>query len=314
MTACRTLIRNTVFVELGSKVFDLLDTGFEVVELSIFVETDSQSVHIATIHTTVSQISFVYDTQYLSLIVPILLTGSDETTHIYDSIFFGTHSHSICQREHFEAYLFDSLVFVAFFANLDEVSIFGKTCRVEHNGFVVFVGNLTHTTQIVHRNRLAACRVVGDGNDDERYFVGFFGKEFLEFVNIYITLERHLFLSIFGIVHSKIDGKSLTALDVSFGGVEVRVAGDIVASFYEYRKKYVLGSTSLMGGYYILEARDFFDGFLQVTERCCSCIAFVAHHHSCPLAVRHSTCARVGQKVDIDLFGIQLKHIVIGCF
>ena len=88
--------------------------------------------------------------------------------------FFRTHGHAVGQTEHFAGNLFDGLVLIALFACLDEIGVFGKTGRVEQNGFTVFVGYGTYFTQVLHGHGLSSCRIVGDGDDDERNAVGMF--------------------------------------------------------------------------------------------------------------------------------------------
>ncbi len=55
-------------------------------------------------------------------------------------------------------------------------------------------------------------------------------------------------LSVAGFVDSAVDCKGLAALDMAFGRIEVRVAGNNVTFFDKRAEKYVLGCAALVRG------------------------------------------------------------------
>ena len=99
---------------------------------------------------------------------------------------------------------------------------------------------------------------------------------------------------------------------MALGGVEVSIARNDMPFLHQIGEQHVLGSTSLMGGDDILRAEETLHHLLELIERRCACIALVAQHHGRPLAVAHGTGARVGETVDVHLFGLQHKYVVMG--
>ncbi len=165
---------------------------------------------------------------------------------------------------------------------------------------------------VLHRYGLATDGVVGDGEDHKGNIALVLLKDLLEFLEVDITLEGDLKLGVVGLLDGDVDGESLAALDVALGGVEVGVAGDDVARFNEIAEEDVLGSTALVGRDDILEAGQLGDGVFHMIERTGTAVAFVAHHHSSPLAVAHSAGAAVGEEVDVDIVRFQHKYILVG--
>ena len=223
----------------------------------------------------------------LSTIIPVLTLGSDEATHVNDTVFLGTHGHCISIRVHLAHDFLDGLVGITLLTGLDEVSVLSKTSRVEYNGFAILVGNSTHLTEVLHRNGLTASSIVGYSNDDERYLVGMFSQSLFQFHGVNITLERNLKLSLLGLIDGAVECNSLTAFNMTLGGVEVRVAGNDVTFVYKIRKENVLSSTALMCRDDIFETSEACDGLFQEEERVSTSIALVAGHDACPLAVAH---------------------------
>ena len=64
----------------------------------------------------------------------------------------------------------------------------------------------------------------------------------------------------------------------------------------------------------LYKACNFVDCLFEVEERRRACIALIAHHYGCPLAVAHCTCSRVCQAVDIYLLRTKLEEVVIRLF
>ncbi len=314
VTAHGTLIGDAVLVELGCEVFNLLDAGLEHIELGVLVKTYGEGGHVAAVHAAVGEEAFERNHEALRALVDVLPAGCDESTHVDQTVLFRRHCHYVSQREHLLAYLLDGGVFVLRVAHLDEVCVLGEAGRVENDALVVLVGDLAHAAEVVHRNGLSAGGVVCDRHDDERYLVGVLGKAFLKLVEIHVALEGHFELGVLCLVDGAVYSESLAALDVTLGGVEVRVARNDVAFLHEVGEKHVLGSAALVGGDHILEACDAGDSILQLIERACTCVALVSGHHRRPLAVAHRACTRVGDTVDVNLIRTEHEHIVFGFF
>ena len=149
-------------------------------------------------------------------------------------------------------------------------------------------------------NGLSAGGVVCDRHDDERYLVGVLGKTFLKLVEIHVALEGHFELGVLCLVDGAVYSESLAALDVTLGGVEVRVARNDVA-LHEVGEKHVLGSAALVGGDHILEACDAGDSILQLIRKSVHLRSSRLRSSSPPLAVAHRACTRVGDTVDVNL-------------
>ena len=130
----------------------------------------------------------------------------------------------------------------------------------------------------------------------------------------YVALEGNLELRILGLVHRAVQSHGTAAFDMTFGRVEVGVAGYYIALFHECGEEHVLGCTALVCRNDILEARNAGNGILQFIERTCTGIGFVAHHQRSPLAVAHGARTGVGQTVDINLVGLELEHVVVRLF
>ena len=70
--------------------------------------------------------------------------------------------------EHLLRDLLGSLCVVAFFAQLDEVGVLGEAAGVEVERNAVLPANRADGASVLHRDRLAAAGVVGDGEHDQR--------------------------------------------------------------------------------------------------------------------------------------------------
>ena len=97
----------------------------------------------------------------------------------------------------------------------------------------------------------------------------------------------------------------------SYIGIIISIIGLIIEIEADNQKT---RSTALMGGDDILEAEDALYNLLELIERGSTGIALVAKHHGRPLAVAHSTCARVGEAVDVYLLSLQHEYVVVGLF
>ena len=131
MSACRTLIRNTIFIQLLCQIFHLTDTGFQIIKFRILIQSCGKCIHVTTIHTTVSKITFILHAKAFGTFVPIFFSRGNEASHINDTILLGTHSHTVSQIEHLFRNFLYRFIAVAFFTHFDEVSVFCKTCGIK---------------------------------------------------------------------------------------------------------------------------------------------------------------------------------------
>ena len=92
-------------------------------------------------------------------------------------------------------------------------------------------------------------------------------KCLFEFLGVDVALERYLELSILGIINGAVQRNGLSALDMTFGGVEMRVSGNDSARCHKVAEEHILGSTSLMGRYDVAETSEPFNGIFQLKER-----------------------------------------------
>ena len=101
---------------------------------------------------------------------------------------------------------------------------------------------------------------------------------------------------------------------MALGGVEVGIAGDDAAFLDEIGEKDVLGRAALVCRDDVGHAEEFLDGGFELVERTGARIALVAHHEGGPLAVGHGAGAGIGQEVDVNLLGLELKNVVMRFF
>ena len=86
VTANRTLIRDSVFIQLGSEVLYVTDTCLDGLKLSILIKTYCKWSHVTTVHTTICKEALKRNTESLCTLVPVLMTGCDKTTHVYKTV------------------------------------------------------------------------------------------------------------------------------------------------------------------------------------------------------------------------------------
>ena len=161
----------------------------------------------------------------------------------------------------------------------------------------------TGILDIAHAHRLATHRVIGNREHHERHPALVLLQHTLQFLQRHVALEGHLDLCVVGLVARDVDGLCLARLDMSLGGVEMRISRHHVTLFHEQREEHVLGSPSLMGGDDIGHAEDALHHGLELIERGGAGITLVAEHHLCPLTVAHCSGTTIGEQVDIHLVG-----------
>ena len=127
MSARRTLVRNTVFIQSCPQVFHLADTGFQIIEFRPFIQALRQSVHIPPRHASVSNKSFIHNTEHLAFFPQFLVFECHESAHVDNCILLRRHGHNIGIGEHLFHNLLDALILIPFLPGLDKISIFCKT-------------------------------------------------------------------------------------------------------------------------------------------------------------------------------------------
>ena len=198
-------------------------------------------------------------------------------------------------------------------ARLDEVGVLGETGGVHDDRDTVFVAQGAGRLDVLHGDGLPADGIVRNGEDHERDVPGILLQYLLEFLQADVSLERDLELGVLGFVGRDVDGLGLAGFDMALGRVEMGIAGDDVAFLYEIGEENVFSGSALVRRDDVRHAEKALDRSFQLVERAGAGIALVAHHEGGPLAVGHGARAGIGQQVDIDLLGLQLKYIVM-CF
>ena len=234
VSAGRSLIRHSVLVQLLAEVGHLVDTCLQVLELCSLKQTLSQCVHVAAGHTAVSQEALVHDGEHLCLAHISLVTECYETADVDDGILLGRHGHIVCALIHLMDNLADGLVLIALLAGLDEVGVLGETCGVHKQLDTVFLTQSGYALDVLHGHGLSAGGVVGNGQHYARYLLAGSGLEhFLKLLQVHIALEGNLQLGIGGLLDGAVQSHGLAVLDMTLGGVEMRVAGEDVTLFYD---------------------------------------------------------------------------------
>ena len=86
---------------------------------------------------------------------------------------------------------------------------------------------------ILHAHRLTANGVVSHCQYEERDVAFVFFQDLLELVDVDIAFERSFELCVVFLTHCDVDSECLTALDMTFCGVEVSVSRDDLTWFHE---------------------------------------------------------------------------------
>ena len=266
MTAGGTLVGDAVLVQFLSQVLHLADTGVEHVELGVLLEADSQCCHISSVHTTIGNEALEGDAELFAAFVPLGFVGSDETTHVHETVFLSRHGHRVHIREHLAGDLLDGFVGVAFLARLDEIGVLGEASRVHIYGHTVFVAEFGGGFDVSHRDGLTTDGVVGDGQYHERHVALVLAEHFLQFLERDVALEGSLELGVFGIVAGDVNSRGFAGFDMTFGGVEVCIAGDDLTGLNEVREEHVLGCATLVSRDDVVEAGEACNGLFELKE------------------------------------------------
>jgi hypothetical protein len=90
---------------------------------------------------------------------------------------------------------------------------------------------------------------------------------------------------------------------VEAGGREVHVAGHIIAVGYQQLAENILGTAALVGGYRVFVRVVLLHRISKMVKVDAPCVGFIATHESGPLAVAHRATARIGEQIDVNVFG-----------
>ena len=162
---------------------------------------------------------------------------------------------------------------------------------------------LAGSLDVRHRDGLTAYGVVRHRQYHERHVAFVLLEHAFQLLQRHVSFERRFQLRVLRLVARHIDSKSFAGLDMPFRGVEMRITGYHLTRFDQVRKQHVLCRTTLVRRDHVLKTRQCRHHVLKLKERTGTRVTLVARHHRSPLTVRHRTRSRIGQQVDIHLFG-----------
>ena len=191
------------------------------------------------------------------------------------------------------------------------MSIFCNSGHVVHEHDVVFVAPRTYLFQVFKRNRLAACHVDASRDADVRDLVfSDFIDQCIQFVEVDVAFERMLRLSVVGIIDDDVHKCCASQLLVQASRREVHVARYIVTWRDQDLAQDIFCAPALVTGNRIAVAVVLFDRVPQMIKIPATGVRLIAHHDARPLAITHRTNARIGQQIDINIFGTQQERVV----
>ena len=152
------------------------------------------------------------------------------------------------------------------------------------------VGDGVHVGE---RDRLAAARVVGDRDHDQRDVLGaVLGERLTQPRDVHVALERVVGLHVGQLGAGQVERDGTGELAVGARGVEVAVVGHHVAGLAHDREEDALGGAALVRGDDVLEAGDVVHRVAEVEERRAAGVGLVAAHDAAPLVGAHRAGAR----------------------
>ena len=202
---------------------------------------------------------------------------------------------------------------VARLALLDEPGVLGEAARVEEERQAVSVADRAHGAQVARGHRLAAARVVGDGDEHDRDVLGAaLADEGVQRGDVHVALEG-------------VDGRRVAAL----GDDRSTASAPVNSTLARVVSKCVLLGTTLPGppmtlnrifsaarpwwvGMTCLNGKSSWTRLEEPEPRRRAGIALVAALDAGPLLGRHGARARVGQQVDEDVVGVEVEQVVAG--
>jgi hypothetical protein len=288
------------------------DAIVEIVFIERFLKANGDGLEIAAGEAAVRWVTLSEDEQVLFLPGEDVIIGAKKTADVRHAIFLCGHGAAVAQREHFPGDLFGGFIGVTGLALLDEPGILCESARVKVERDVVLAADSGDGFGVFHRDRLAAARVVGDGEHDERdALAADAGDELVKRIHVHVAFEGENGFRLASFRVKQIDGLCADELDVGAGGVEVGVVGDDVSFFAHDIEQDPLSGAALVSGDNVGVGRDVFDRVLEAMEALAAGVAFVALHDGGPLMGGHGAGAGVGQEVDEDVVGFEQEEIVM---
>ena len=113
-------------------------------------------------------------------------------------------------------------------------------------------------------------------------------------------------------VDHEVDGFGAGMLDVGASRIEVVVARDHLAGPADQLEEDALAGTPLMGRQDMRHSRQFVEDRLEPIPAPRPGVRLVSPKHARPLLITHRRSAAVGQKVDQDVLGSNLKRVEVG--
>ncbi len=291
------------------------DAIAEVIFFQCFLHADGDRFEIASGETSISGISLGEDEQIFFLLGEQVVVGAEEPADVGHAIFLGGHGASVAIAEHLLRDLLWSLVFVSLLTELDEPSVLGEAAGIEIERDAVALADGTDFAHVLHGDRLASARVVGNRKHDERDALSADAlDQSLEGGNIHVAFEGMLGGGMLPFFDDEIDGFRADEFDVGTCGIEMRVIGDYVAFLAGDAEEDAFGGAALVRGNDMLVAEDVLDRAFEVVEAFASGVALVAFHNAGPLAGGHRSGAGVGEQINQNIISGQQEKVVIGGF
>ena len=166
---------------------------------------------------------------------------------------------------------------------------------------------------IGHRDRLAAARVVGDGQHHERN-----ARRALAAISASSAATSMLPLKSSRACVSAASGIGRSTARAPVNSMLARVVskcvlfGTTVPGLHDHGEQDALGGAALMRRNHVAEAGEFVAPPSQAEEALAARIGFVAAHHRRPLLGGHGAGAGIGQQIDQDVGGGDQEEIVAG--
>ena len=231
------------------------------------VQPHRHGVQVAPRQAPIGGESFAQNQFLLCAFVQRFIVHRQKAANVDDRVFFGAHRCAVSQREHFTCNLNGCFVGIARFALFDEPGVFGKPTRINEKWNAIFVIHGGHFAQVLHRNRLATARIVGDGNHakGDTLNAGLF-NEAPQFVHIHVALEGVCGLWVAGFVNHQVHRFSAARANVAFGGIKMHVRGDFVARLDEQLTEDMFSGAPLVCRHEEAKAENIANGVAQTIE------------------------------------------------
>jgi hypothetical protein len=191
----------------------------------------------------------------------------------------------------------------------DEPGVLGEAAGIEIERHAVAVAGRAHLAQVGQRHRLAAARVVGDGDEHAGHVAGALGEQRLEARDVHVALEGMLQRRVEALRDDQVDRLRAGGLDVGAGGVEVGVVRHDLARPAERGHEDLLGGASLVGRDDVLEGEQRLHRRLEAIPGRRARIGLVAALDAGPLLARHRPGTGIGQQVDQHVLAVQAEQV-----